>query len=51
MLKISLRTLILRNKVCFFLPKNLHLNKEQEMDDSTDQHPLPPEVGIKKVRQ
>lgn len=31
-------------------PKNLHLNKEQEKDDSKDKHPLPPVVGIKKVR-
>lgn len=28
-------------------PKNLHFNKEQEMDDSKDKHPLPPVVGIK----
>lgn len=31
-------------------PKNLHPNKEQEKDDSKDRHPLPPVVGIKKVR-
>uniref|UniRef100_K1QJ16 Zinc metalloproteinase nas-15 n=1 Tax=Magallana gigas TaxID=29159 RepID=K1QJ16_MAGGI len=30
-------------------PKNLHLNKEQEKDDSKDKHPLPPVVGIKKA--